>query len=150
MSLVTDDDRPPPDPHLLAAVAASHRGALATLKRDGRPQLSTVGYAFEPDSATVRVSITDSRAKTRNLRRDPRVSLFVPTEGMATYVVVEGIARLTPVAADPHDATVDALVDLYRTLAGEHPDWDEYRAAMVADGRLVLAFQVDHAYGFAP
>jgi PPOX class probable F420-dependent enzyme len=149
IEFVPNDERSQPDPHLLAAVAAGHSGAVVTLKRDGRPQISTVGYAYAP-GGSVRVSITDSRAKTRNLRRDPRVSLYVPTEGLATYVVVEGIAQLTPVAADPNDATVDALVDLYRTLAGEHPDWDEYRAAMVADGRLVLSFEVDHAYGFAP
>jgi PPOX class probable F420-dependent enzyme len=146
---VTNDQKPQPDPHLLAAVAASHRGAVVTLKRDGRPQISTVAYAFAPDRP-VRVSITDSRAKTRNLRRDPRVSMYVPTAGLATYVVVEGIAQLTPVAADPHDATVDALVEVYRSISGEHPDWEEYRAAMVADERLVLSFDVDHAYGFAP
>jgi PPOX class probable F420-dependent enzyme len=140
----------PIDPALLALVTSHDHGVLVTLKRDGRPQLSTVGYAFDLETVTMRISVTDSRAKTRNLRRDPRCSFFVTTEGMGPYVVLEGTAQLTPVAADPHDATVDALVDLYRAITGkDHPDWDEYRAAMVADGRLVLSFVAERAYGMS-
>ena len=143
------NDRPTDlDPQLLAFVPESGHGVLTTLKRDGRPQLSIVGFAFDRDTATVRVSLTDDRAKTRNLRRDPRCSLLVTTPRFRPYAVLEGTAHLGAVAQDPHDAATDALVDLYRTLAGEHPDWEEYRAAMVADRRLVLTVGVEHAYGY--
>jgi hypothetical protein len=62
-------------------------------------------------------------------------------------VVFEGDAELSPVAADPHDATVEELIDVYRRVLGEHPDWDEYRRAMVSDGRLVIRLRPTHAYG---
>jgi len=120
-------------------------GVLVTLKRDGRPQLSNVTYVYDGDR--IRVSLTDSRAKTKNLRRDPRASLYVGGPGGGSYLVLEGKAELSPVAADPHDAVVDDLVDYYRTASGEHPDWDEYRRAMVADDRLMFSMTIDHAYG---
>lgn len=122
-------------------------GVLATIKRDGRPQLSNVGYAW--DGTTVRVSVTDDRAKTHNMRRDPRVAFEVTRGDFRAYVVLEGDAELTAVAADPHDATVEDLVDLYRTIAGEHDDWDDYRAAMVRERRLVLRLRPSHSYGWA-
>ena len=136
-----------PDPRMLAFVAENKRGVLATVKRDGRPQLSNVGYTFDAGAGLVRVSVTDDRAKTRNLRRDPRVGLHVASRDFWTWVVVEGTAELTPVAADPHDATVEELITYYRGTAGEHPDWDDYRRAMVADRRLVVRFRPEHAYG---
>lgn len=120
-------------------------GVLVTLKRDGRPQLSNVTYVF--DGERIRVSLTDGRAKTKNLRRDPRASLYVDGPGGRSYVVLEGKAELSPVAADPYDDVVEDLVDYYRTASGEHPDWDEYRRAMVTDKRLVLSMTIDHAYG---
>ena len=120
-------------------------GVLVTLKRDGRPQLSNVTYVF--DGERIRVSLTDGRVKTKNLRRDPRASLYVDGPGGRSYVVLEGKAELSPVAADPHDAVVEDLVDYYRTASGEHPDWDEYRAVMVQDKRLMFSMTVDHAYG---
>jgi PPOX class probable F420-dependent enzyme len=132
---------------LSAVISATDLGTLATIKRDGRPQLSDVRYAFDPDAGTIRVSITDSRAKTKNMRRDPRVSLHVPNKSGWGYAVAEGTARLTAVAEAPDDATVGALVTLYRDLAGEHPDWDEYRAAMVEQGRLMLTIDVERIYG---
>ncbi|HEX5740936.1 MAG TPA: PPOX class F420-dependent oxidoreductase [Pilimelia sp.] len=131
-------------------LAAHRRGVLATLKRDGRPQLSNVGYAYDPRHDVLRVSVTDSRAKTRNLRRDPRASLHVTTDGMGAYVVVEGTATLTPVAATEDDSTVAELVDVYRAVAGEHPDWAAFRAAMVAERRLVVRLPVGYCYGWAP
>ena len=125
-------------------------GVLVTLKKDGRPQLSNVSFTYDDASRTIRVSATDDRAKTRNLRRDPRASFYVATPDLGTYLVAEGDAEVTPVAADPHDATVEELVDVYRAIAGEHPDWDEYRAAMVADRRLVISLRADRAYGMGP
>ena len=136
------------DPAVADLFAQQRGGTLITLKRDGRPQASVVSHTFDPDTLTLRVSITEPRAKTRNLRRDPRASYVVTTSDLRAYAVGDGTAQLTPPAADPHDATVDALVDVYRAIAGEHPDWDEYRAAMVADQRVVLTLPFDHVYGW--
>ncbi len=123
-------------------------GVVVTLKRDGRPQLSNVGYAYDASRRRIRVSMTEGRAKTANLRRDPRVSFYVNGPRGRAYAVAEGEAVLTPVAAAPDDAVVDELVDVYRAIAGEHPDWDEFRNAMVADRRLVLSIDVDRVYGW--
>ena len=130
---------------LLERIGTHGLGVLVTIKRDGRPQLSNVTYVF--DGTRVRVSLTDGRAKTKNLRRDPRASLYVDGPGGRSYVVLEGKADLSPVAADPYDAVVEELVDYYRKGSGEHPDWDEYRAVMVQDKRLMFSMTVDHAYG---
>ncbi|MFE5811849.1 PPOX class F420-dependent oxidoreductase [Streptomyces sp. NPDC056479] len=132
---------------LLALLAESHGGVLVTLKRDGRPQLSNVSHAYYPDERILRVSITDDRAKTRNLRRDPRASYHVTTPDRWAYAVAEGTADLAPVARDPYDATVEELVRLYRDVLGEHPDWEDYRTAMVRDRRLVLRLRVERVYG---
>ena len=139
-----------PDPRLLGFVAENHWGVLATIKRDGRPQLSNIGYAYDPRARVARISVTADRAKTRNLAHDPRASLHVTSKDFWTWVVVEGTAELTPPAADPHDATVDELVEYYRAINGEHPDWDEYRTAMVAERRLVVRVPAEHAYGQLP
>jgi PPOX class probable F420-dependent enzyme len=138
------------DPRMLDFVASQNWGVLATIKSGGRPHLSNVGYAYDVGAGVVRVSVTDDRAKTRNLRRDPRVTLHVASKDFWTWVAVEGTAELTPVAAAPDDATVEELITYYRGTAGEHPDWDEYRAAMVADRRLVVRFRPEHTYGQLP
>ncbi|HEY0508177.1 MAG TPA: PPOX class F420-dependent oxidoreductase [Blastococcus sp.] len=135
------------DPRLLAFLAEHRWGVLATIKDDGRPQLSNIGYSYDLESSLVRISVTADRAKTRNLQRDPRVTLHVASTDFWSWVAVEGTAELTPVAADPHDATVEELVTYYRAINGEHDDWADYRAAMVADRRLVLRFRPEHAYG---
>jgi PPOX class probable F420-dependent enzyme len=132
---------------MLAFLAENRWGVLATVKRDGRPQLSNVGYAYDDTEGLVRVSVTADRAKTRNLERDPRVTLHVASRDFWTWVAVEGTAELTPVAADPQDATVEELITYYRGVSGEHDDWDDYRAAMVRDRRLVVRFRPVHAYG---
>jgi PPOX class probable F420-dependent enzyme len=124
-----------------------HRQAvLATHKRDGRPQLSNVIYAVD-DEGVVRVSITADRAKAANLARDPRASLHVSRDDFWAYVVLEADVELSPVAQAPDDAAVDELVALYRSMVGEHDDWDDYRRAMVADRRLVARLRPVHAYG---
>jgi PPOX class probable F420-dependent enzyme len=138
------------NPRMLAFVAENHWGVLATIKSDGRPQLSNVGYFFDPESQLIRVSVTADRAKTRNLERDRRVTLHVASKDFWTWVAIEGTADLTPVAAEPDDATVDELVAYFRGINGEHPDWDEYRAAMVTDRRRVVRFRPEHAYGQLP
>ncbi|MFG5721178.1 PPOX class F420-dependent oxidoreductase [Streptomyces murinus] len=132
---------------LLPLLSAGHGGVLVTLRRDGRPQLSNVSHAYDPDERIIRISVTDDRAKTRNLRRDPRASYHVTSDDRWAYTVAEGMAELSPVAEDPHDETVEELIRLYRAVSGEHPDWDEYRAAMVRDRRLVVRLHVARVYG---
>lgn len=138
------------DDKLLAVINGSSLGVLATIKRDGRPQLSNVSYHFDPRGVAIEVSIAEPRAKTRNLRRDPRASLMVSSDDGWSYAVAEGDAILTPAATTPHDDTVEALIRLYRNIAGEHPDWDEYRRAMVTDRRVLLTLPISHLYGMPP
>jgi len=130
----------------LAFVRARKNGVLTTIRANRRPQLSNILYV-PGDDGVLRISVTDGRAKTKNMRRDPRVSLYVPGDNFWQFVVVEGMAELTPVAADPHDDTVEQLIAYYRAGNGEHSDWDDYRAAMVADGRLIAAVHPERAYG---
>lgn len=126
-------------------LAEHHKGVLATLRSDGRPQLSNIVYALL--EGRVRVSVTADRAKTRNLERDPRVSLHVTTDEFWPYLVVEGHAQLSSVAAAPGDATCQRLLALHDAVAAEpHPDPDEFHEAMVAERRLELSFAVAHRY----
>ena len=131
-------------------IAGQRQGVLVTLRKDGRPQLSNVNYAWYPEEQTIRVSTTDDRTKTGNMRRDPRVSFHVTSDDFWSYAVVDGHAELSAVARDPHDAAVEELVELYRAVQGDHPDWDDYRAAMVRDRRLVLRLRAERAYGIVP
>ena len=130
----------------LAALRRNHQAVLVTIKRDGKPQLSNV-LAGVGDDDVIRVSITTSRAKYANLRRTPWAAVHVDGVNFWSYAVVEGDVSLSAVAADPHDAATDELVWLYRSLAGEHDDWEDYRAAMVRDGRVVVRVTPTHAYG---
>ena len=115
----------------------NHKNAvLITLRRDGRAQSSDIVYAV--DGTTIKISVTDDRAKTRNLRRDDRAVFHFTDPENWSYLSIDATAEVSPVAAAPDDATVDALVSLYRSIVGEHENWDEYRASMVADGRCVV------------
>ncbi|WP_454791487.1 PPOX class F420-dependent oxidoreductase [Mycolicibacterium lutetiense] len=138
------------DDKLLALIGGNSMGVLATIKQDGRPQLSNVSYYFDPRAVQIQVSITEPRAKTRNLRRDPRASIHVSSDDGWSYAVAEGDAILTPPAAAPGDETVEGLIALYRNIAGEHPDWDDYRRAMVDDRRVLLTLPITHVYGMPP
>lgn len=143
------------DRALLSLIADRHAGVLTTIKSDGRPQLSNINYHYYPASGShgagvIKVSITANRAKYRNLLRDPRVSLHVTTPDFWAYAVAEGEADFSAVAADPHDAAVEELVSLFRDVQGEHPDWAEYRRAMVTDQRVVLRLPISRVYGMAP
>lgn len=132
----------------LEQLAGTHgRAVLATLKADGRPQLSTIDFCYDAGARLVQISTVDGSAKVTNLRRDPRASLYVGTPDLASYAVAEGLAELSPVSQAVNDATVEELIDVYRRVAGEHPDWDDYRAAMVRDRRLVVRLRVDRWYG---
>ena len=138
------------DDKLLALIAGNSLGVLATLKRDGRPQLSNVSYHCDSRNLAIEVSVTEPRAKTRNLRRDPRASILVSADDGWSYAVAEGNAILSPPAASPDDDTVEALVTLYRNIAGEHPAWDADREALVAARRVLLTLPISHVYGMPP
>jgi PPOX class probable F420-dependent enzyme len=127
-------------------VRSRKRGVLVTVKRsDGRPQLSNVLYGVI--DGRVRVSVTADRAKTANLRNDPRVSLHVSSDDFWTYVVVEGVADLSPVARTPGDDTCRRLLDTYEAAAGtSHPDPEEFFQAMVDERRLEISFAIDYLY----
>ena len=127
-------------------IRSRQNGVLTTLKRDGRPQLSNIAY-YVGEDATVRISVTADRAKYKNLAREPWAALHVTREDFFAYAVVEAAVELSAVAAAPDDAAVGELVDHYRSLMGEHEDWDAYRRAMVTEHRAVVRLRPTHAYG---
>ncbi len=128
-------------------LAESRLGVLATIKSNGLPQLSPVTPFFDVDARVIYVSMTAGRAKTANLRRDPRAALEVTSPDGWAWATAEGTVTLTGPGADPHSPEVEALVDYYRAAAGEHPDWDEYRTVMVSDRRVLMALTVERVYG---
>jgi PPOX class probable F420-dependent enzyme len=132
----------------LAFAQPRKQGVLTTLRANGRPQLSNILYLAADDG--IRISVTADRAKTVNLRRDPRASLYVVGDTFWQYVVIEATAELSPVAAAPDDDTVNRLVDYYREAVGEHDDWDDYRRSMVTDRRLLLTLHPERGYGILP
>ena len=125
------------------------RGILATIRHDGRPQLATIDFCYDAAGRLARISTVDPSAKVTNLRRDPRASLYVATDGMGRYAVAEGTADLSDVATDRDDDTVRELIDVYRRVQGEHTDWEDYRTAMVRDRRLVIRLHVERFYGLS-
>ena len=132
----------------LAFTLDRRNALLTTLRQDGRPQQSVIFYVQEGEQFLM--SITDTRAKTRNLRRDPRAALFVPSDDVFAWVTLDGTVSLSPVASTPDDAVCDALVDYYRRSIGEHDDWSSYRRAMVDDRRLLATFTATSAAGMLP
>lgn len=130
----------------LAAARANRESVLTTIRRNGRPQLSNVLHAVG-DDGLIRISTTADRAKFKNLQREPWAALHVNGKNHWSYAVIEGEVTLSDVAADPDDAAVAELVELYRSLAGEHDDWDDYRAGMVSEQRVVVRISPTRAYG---
>lgn len=133
------------DPQELLATAKL--GVLATIKADGRPQLSPVTPYYDRDAGIIYVSMTEGRAKTVNLRRDPRAAFEVTAPDGWSWATAEGSATLTGPGTDLNGPEVEALVAYYRAAAGEHPDWNEYREVMVSDRRVLMALSVEHVYG---
>jgi PPOX class probable F420-dependent enzyme len=129
------------DPDLARAfVSKHHRAVLATSRADGRPQLSPVTCALD-SSGRVVISTRETAVKTKNLRRDPVASLCVFTDGFfGDWVQVEGTAEIVSLP----DA-MELLVEYYRTVSGEHPDWDDYRAAMRRDQRVIVRIDITRA-----
>jgi PPOX class probable F420-dependent enzyme len=123
-----------------AFLRTHHRAVLATFRADGRPQMSPV-LAVVDDAGRVVVSTRETAVKVRNLRRDPRAALCVLTDRFfGSWAQVEGEAEVVSLP----DA-MDLLVDYYRRAVGEHDDWDDYRAAMERERRVVVRFDVDRA-----
>lgn len=137
------------DQSLVKLLRSRDMGVLVTLMPDGRPHVSTINYEVNDSATLVRISITGGRVKTRNLEQDPRATLHVSSPDGWSWVAAEGTAELSPAASDLHDDTVEELIEVYRNIAGEHPDWDDYRRAMVEDDRLVLRLRVNRIYGQA-
>lgn len=123
---------------LLAFCRPRHRGILTTLRRDGRPQLSPVTIGIDPQGRMV-IATYPGRAKVANLRRDPRASVCVLSDDWdGPWVQVDGTAEVLdlPEALEP-------LVTYFRVISGEHPDWDEYRAAMREQGKCLVRITVE-------
>jgi PPOX class probable F420-dependent enzyme len=120
----------------------NHRAVMSTVRSDGRPQMSPVGAGVDAEGRVI-VSTPETTAKARNLRSDPRVAVCAFTDGFyGGWVQVEGTAEIVE-----RPEAVDLLVDYYRRLAGEHPDWDDYRRAMVDDRRVLVRFEIERASG---
>jgi PPOX class probable F420-dependent enzyme len=118
---------------LAAHLVGKHRWVLATTRRDGRPQMSLVTGGMLPDR-TLAIASYPERAKVRNARRDPRVSVAVLGEAFNdSWVQIDGDATVL----DLPDAA-DGFVEYFRSISGEHPDWDEYRQAMADQGKCLI------------
>ncbi|NHC47485.1 PPOX class F420-dependent oxidoreductase [Motilibacter sp. K478] len=123
---------------LLEFLRPRRKGLVITLRRDGRPQVSPVACGVDAEGRLV-VSTYPERAKTRNAERDPRVSICVLSDDWnGPWVQVDGQAEVLHMPE-----ALDALVDYYRALAGEHPDWDEYREAMRRQGKSLLRVTIE-------
>lgn len=124
----------------LVFISSNHRGVLATYRRDGTAQLSPV-VAGVDGTGRVLVSSRERAAKALNLRRDPRVALTIFTDRFfGPWVVVWGSAEVVSLPA-----ALPLLEEYYRVVVGEHPNWDEYRAAMVAERRVLLRITVERS-----
>lgn len=125
-------------PELLDFLRPRHHGLLSTTRADGRPQLSPVSCGVDEGGRIV-VSTYPDRAKTRNARRDERASICVLSDDWdGPYVQVDGRAEVL----DMPEA-LDALVEYFRCISGEHPDWDEYRAAMQRQDKSLIRLHID-------
>lgn len=121
-------------------IRSNHRAVMATFRRDGRPALSPVTVGLD-DAGRVEVSTRETAMKVKHLRRDPRVAVTVFTDGFyGEFVQVEGTAEIVPLPE-----AMEALVEYYRRISGEHPDWDDYRAAMQRDQRVIVRFAIERA-----
>lgn len=121
-------------------VRTNHRAVMSTFRKDGRPQLSPVTVVVDGEGRVV-ISSRATAMKVRNLRRDPRISLVLLNDAFyGEWYQVEGTAEIVDLPE-----ALELLVDYYRRASGEHPDWDEYRAAMVRDKRVVVRFAIERA-----
>lgn len=123
------------------------QGVLATIKADGRPQLSNILYSLR--DGVVKISVAQNRAKAKNLSRDPRASLHVTSADFRSWIVLEGIAELTPPSTSPGDSVGVSLAEVWKDIAKrEHPDWTEFLETMAKERWLIISFKVDRYYTF--
>jgi PPOX class probable F420-dependent enzyme len=123
-----------------AFLRENHRAVLATARADGRPQLSPVTCGLD-DAGRVIISTRETAVKVRNLRRNPLASLCVFSDAFfGSWVQVEGQAEIISLPG-----AMELLVGYYRQLSGEHPDWDDYRAAMVRERRCLVRIEITRA-----
>jgi PPOX class probable F420-dependent enzyme len=134
------------DSELWELVARSREAVLATLKKDGLPQLSNVLYLPDADGHVVRISTTADRQKTRNLRREPRAVLHVTGDDFWAFAVAEGRAVLSPVATEPGDEACQELLVVHTAFYGDL-DTQDFFAVMIANRRLVVRLELHHVYG---
>jgi PPOX class probable F420-dependent enzyme len=127
-------------PTALEFVKSNHRAVLATVRRDGSPQLTPVAVGIS-DGGSVVVSSRQTAAKVKNLRRNPRAWLCVMNDGFfGEFAQIEGNATIVELPE-----AMDGLVEYYRSISGEHPDWEDYRAAMMREQRVLLRIEVSRA-----
>jgi PPOX class probable F420-dependent enzyme len=121
-------------------IRTRHRAVLATRRSDGSPQLSPVSAGVD-DDGRILISTREPAIKVRNLARDPRASLCVMSDGFfGEWVQADGTAEIVRLPE-----AMDLLVDYYRRISGEHPDWAEYRSAMVRDKRVIVRISINRA-----
>ncbi len=121
-------------------VAANHRGILLTRRSDGGPQMSPIVAGVDSDGCIV-VSSRETAYKVKNLLRDPRAAVCMFTDGFyGGWVQIDGVAEIISLPE-----AMDGLIDYYRQLSGEHPDWDEYRAAMRQERRVLIRLSPERA-----
>jgi PPOX class probable F420-dependent enzyme len=132
--------------HALTWAAAHKHATLITIRADGRAQSSDVVYHLIDDTFTI--SLTNDRAKTRNIRRDQRAVLHISEPAAWSYLSFDGTVELSDITTDPYDATADALVAYYRHVAGgDHDNWAAYRQAMIHEQRLIASFRPGNVVG---
>jgi PPOX class probable F420-dependent enzyme len=134
------------DERMLGVIAERREGVLATIRADGRPQLSNILYVWEAQAKLARISTTEPRAKARNLRRDPRASLYVSGPHFWTYVVADGEAELIGPSTTPGDEAGRELLQVHGAFYGAL-DEEQFFQQMVDDQRLVVRLSVSHTYG---
>jgi PPOX class probable F420-dependent enzyme len=121
-------------------IRRNNRAVMATFRQDGRPALSPITVGLD-DAGRVEISTRETAVKVRHLRRDPRVAVTVFTDAFyGDFVQVEGTAEIVPLPE-----AMELLVEYYRRISGEHPDWDDYRAAMKRDRRVIVRFAIERA-----
>jgi PPOX class probable F420-dependent enzyme len=124
-------------------IASSHRGVLATMKRDGRPQMSNMAYLLD-DDGRIKMSTRGPNVKVRNIRRDPRVTVAIQGETFADYLVVDGTAKIVD------ENPIPLLKKIYEGIRGQpHPNWQEFEAAQRDEQRVVIDIEIEHMYPVA-
>jgi len=121
-------------------IRTNHRGVMATFRRDGRPALSPLLVTLDDEDRVI-ISTREPAMKVKHVRRDPWVSVVVMNDGFfGEWIQVEGTAEIVELPE-----AMEILVEYYRSISGEHPDWDDYRAAMERDKRVIIRFSIDRA-----